>query len=309
MPWDFSRYEFALSTLIVVTTMTGMGTTLRVLDFVRVIRWPTAVLMVLVTQLVLVPSSALVLSYLLALPEGVALGLLVVAALPGGAYSNLLTHVGRGNGALSITATAIATLACPVTVVIVLRTFGSWQVGADLAIPIGPILVDVLVWMLCPLFLGMFVRHRMQYLGDRIGRICIRASLVLLAAYVVGALTSGRLALPLLGWRSPLAVILMALAAMWLGYLAGALLRLPAADLFTVAIEVLVRNVQLGLLLKATLLPAADPGESSLADGVLFVLLVYGGFSLVLGLSEVFAHRRGIGLVFGRKKSQAASAE
>jgi len=56
-------------------------------------------------------------SSLLRLPAGVAFGLLLIAAMPGGLFSNLLTHLGSGNVALSITATVVSTLLCLKTTV------------------------------------------------------------------------------------------------------------------------------------------------------------------------------------------------
>jgi BASS family bile acid:Na+ symporter len=295
----FADYEYVLTVLIAVATMIGMGTTLKAKDFWRVIRWPRAVLLTFVIQVVVVPPLAILMAYVLGLQAGVGFGLLFVSALPGGSYSNLLTHLGRGNGALSITATSASTLACPVTVVFVLNTYGTIQLPETIVIPTGSILREVLALMFIPLLFGMFARGVLPKHFKKLGRYCIRVSVALLALYIMGALLGGRVVIAHHGWRAPLAVVLLAAATVWLSYGLGLLARLPGADMFTVVIEVVVRNIQLGLLLKAKLFPAGDDDTSGIADDVLFVLLCYGGVSLLAGGLEVAAHRMRFGLIFG----------
>ena len=105
MFWDYAFFEYYLSLALLTFAMFGMGTTLAPRDFIRVARAPRAVLLVLAMQVLVTPCVAIILSRTLSLPRGVTIGLLLVAALPGGLFSNLLTFLGRGNLALSITAT------------------------------------------------------------------------------------------------------------------------------------------------------------------------------------------------------------
>jgi BASS family bile acid:Na+ symporter len=301
MTWTFADYEYALSAAIAVSTMIGMGTTLRPSDFWQVFRWPKAVLLTFALQLLAVPLLALLLGWVFRLPDGVALGLLFVAALPGGLYSNLYTHLGGGNGALSITATAIATLACPVTTVFVLKTYGALlHIPESIEMPVGRILMDVFVYLMLPLLLGMWGRRVWPKPSQPVGRWCIWLSVVLVAILIVCALLAGRLNFAPHGWRSPVAVAAFVLGIVWIGYGFGLLVRLPAGDLYTVMTEILLRNIPLGILLKARLFPATDEAAAPIADGVLFALLVYAGISLIVGIFEMVGHQRGLGVVYGR---------
>jgi BASS family bile acid:Na+ symporter len=301
MTWTFADYEYALSAAIAVSTMIGMGTTLQPNDFWQVFRWPKAVLLTFGLQMLAVPLLALLLGWMFWLPMGVALGLLFVAALPGGLYSNLYTHLGGGNGALSIAATAIATLACPVTTVFVLKTYGgAMQIPDSIEMPVGQILMDVFAYLMVPLVLGMAGRRVFPTRSQPVGKWCIGLSVVLVAVLVICALMAGRLNFAPHGWRSPIAVGAYVFGIVWIAYGFGLLVRLPAVDLYTVMIEILLRNIPLGILLKARLFPATDEAAAPIADGVLFALLVYAGISLVAGICEIVGHRRGLGLVYGR---------
>ena len=66
------------------------------------------------------------------------------------------------------------------------------------------------------------------------------------------------------------------------------------------AIEVLLRNAHLGLVLKASLFPSSDTQHLELADGVLFTLLVYGGIGLAIAVSEIYGKHKKLGPIFGR---------
>ncbi|MEL6926876.1 MAG: bile acid:sodium symporter, partial [Bacteroidota bacterium] len=81
--------------------MLGMGLSLVVDDFRRVARYPKATVIGLINQLILLPIIGFGLCYLFKLPNEMAIGLMLLAACPGGVTSNLISHVSRGDTALS----------------------------------------------------------------------------------------------------------------------------------------------------------------------------------------------------------------
>lgn len=301
MPIEYAQVEYLLSAALLVVAMFGMGATLRPADFQGVVRAPQGILLVIVMQVLVTPLLAIVLARAFSLPSEIAVGMLLVAALPGGLFSNVMVFVGRGNVALSVSATALCTLGCLVTTTFVLKTFGSSQLPAEFAMPLGRILFEISLCLLLPLTLGMVFHRVCPDRSPGTANLCIRGSLVLLALIIIGSATSGRVDLRQFGWWSPVAIILLQLVTIWLCYLFGAVLRIPISDSFTVAIEVVVRNSHLGILLKAALFPA---GDGSLGGGVMFVVLFYGFASLLVGGFEVFAKRRYLGLFARYKPSQ-----
>ena len=87
--------------------MLGMGALLVPRDFVAVVREPRGLLVGLTVQLVAAPLIAFAIGVWLSVPAGIAAGLVLVGAVPGGTMSNVVTHLGRGNIALSIGLTAV----------------------------------------------------------------------------------------------------------------------------------------------------------------------------------------------------------
>ena len=287
MDWDFATYEYALSVVLLVTAMFGMGATLQFKDFLGVITSPRGLLLIIGLQIAVMPCVALLLGQLFDLPPGIAAGMVLVSALPGGLFSNLITYFGRGNVALSISATAVATVGCLITTVFVMKIFAPAELPAGFSMPASKILGEVTFCLTLPLILGMILHVHLPKISLSISRFCVRFSLVLLLLVIIAALSAGRLDFSDYGWKTPLVLFLFAMIALWLTYGATAIARMNTDDSFTIAMEVMIRNIHLGVLLKASLFPASDLQHAALADGVFYTLLVYGIFALGISISEI----------------------
>jgi BASS family bile acid:Na+ symporter len=298
---DFAAVEYHLSMMMLVTAMVGMGAILTPREFVDVCSVPHGVLSVLFAQIVITPPLAISLSFLFGLPSGVAFGLLMVASMPGGLYSNLLTHLGQGNVALSIAATAISTLLCIVTTSLLLRIYGATHLPDDFAMPVGRVLADISCFLLAPLLLGMLIRRVWPARAPALSRNLIRVSTVLLAVFIVGALGSGRIEVASYGWRTPLALILFGIASFWCAVGAATLFRLSPDDRFAVSLEIVVRNGGLALVLKAALFPSVAGVANPIGDGALYVILFYTATSLAIGVIEVTLKRLKIGVLYASR--------
>jgi len=90
--------------------MLGLGMSLTVHDFLRVIKAPKNFLVGFICQMILLPIIAFALIKLLNTPIELALGVMLIAAAPGGVTSNVLTKFANGDVALSISLTAIISL-------------------------------------------------------------------------------------------------------------------------------------------------------------------------------------------------------
>ena len=96
--------------------MLGLGASLTVKDFTRVVQNPKEFFVGLICQLVVLPIIAYLLIIILRTPIELALGVMLIAAAPGGVTSNVLTKFADGDVALSISLTAITSLISIVSV-------------------------------------------------------------------------------------------------------------------------------------------------------------------------------------------------
>src|SRR5262249_58566092 len=96
--------------------MVSLGTSLVLDDFRRVVVYPRGVAIGLANLLLLSPFLAFAVAEVYNLEPAMAVGLVLLGASPGGTLANLLTHLARGDTALSITMTATSSLAAVITV-------------------------------------------------------------------------------------------------------------------------------------------------------------------------------------------------
>jgi bile acid:Na+ symporter, BASS family len=105
------RLGIALGIMVAIMVF-SVALDLRWEQFRRLFRDPRAPIVGIIAQLVVLPAIAyLIARYMIDSPS-VALGLLLVASCPGGAVSNYLTYLSKGDVATSVTITAVITVGC-----------------------------------------------------------------------------------------------------------------------------------------------------------------------------------------------------
>ena len=282
--------------------MLGMGATMTPRDFVTVVRDPLGLLIGVVLQIAVVPLVAVTFVKLLGLPSGWAVGLVLVSVVPGGAFSNLLTYLGRGNAALSISITAITTVGCIVTIPLVLRVAVSAALPEGFSLPALGIIREIGLFLLLPLLVGMFVHRVFERAAPSVSRWSIRLSVALIIIIAIGSTTSGRIRIGEYGLTPPLLIAGFGLAiAVLIPHLCR-LLRRYDDDTVAIGIEVTVRNVGVGLLMITFFFPGT-PEQGH----VLYSLLFYAGISPLFSLPLVLLHRYGKSPVLLRSRAQRPS--
>ena len=116
-PAIFTRWgDFQLKTLIVPLIqliMFGMGATLAISDFTRIVKMPWAVFIGIFLQFLIMPLLGFSLAMAFGFEPSVAAGVILIGSCPGGVASNVMTYLSKGNVALSVTMTACSTLIAP----------------------------------------------------------------------------------------------------------------------------------------------------------------------------------------------------
>ena len=290
--------EFAEQVLVPVQlllAMLGMGATLSLRDFRHVFRYPKGLALGLGLQLVFVPGMAVVFSHAFGLGPGWAVGLILISSVPGGATSNLLTFLGKGNVPLSIALTATSTITCVITAPALLRLLAHDYLPADFSFPMLRIFRDIVFYLLLPLGVGMLCYAKLPAHRERISGWSVRGSVVVVLVIAASSLGSGRIQIGEYGWAPPLIIhgfqLLMLFTVPHILRLAGH----SDADAIALMIEVVVRNVGIALLLVGFFFPGqAENGK------VLFACLFYAGTATALTVPQLLLHRRGKSPALGR---------
>jgi bile acid:Na+ symporter, BASS family len=230
--------------------MFAMGLTLTRDDFRRISRTPVPTFVGTVLQLVVMPLIGISIARAFDLPPLLTAGLVVLSACPGGMFSNMFIHVARGHTALSITLTATSTLVTLFTLPIWVRLALSRADGvqADVEMPILETALRLAMLTILPIGLGMVTRAQRPS-TVRWETWLSRMSVVLIC---VGAGIDGadRPEPPSAEFfQSVVPVAWYALASVTAGTLIPALFRISARDGVTIAVEIVVKNTLLGIVL------------------------------------------------------------
>ncbi len=228
--------------------MFGMGMTLKPVDFGRVLRQPKATLLGLLCQIVLLPLIALLLITVFGLKEEIAVGLMLIAACPGGATSNIISHLSKGDSALSVTLTAISSLITVFSIPLLMGWALNQYVGEStaIALPFVETVLKLAIIILLPIGLGMLLHKAKPALTQKMGKGFNIFSLVFLALIIVAAVAKEEnLAqqFQLAGVPSLLLNLVSMAAAFGVARLAG----LSAQQQVTLSIEAGIQNGTLAL--------------------------------------------------------------
>ncbi|MEV6769823.1 bile acid:sodium symporter family protein [Nocardia sp. NPDC051030] len=235
--------------------MFGLGLTLTVDDFARVLRYPKAAVIALVCQMLLLPAVCLGLIYLFGLTGALAAGMMLLAASPGGPSANLFSHIAGGNVALNITLTAVNSVLAVFTLPLVLAiSFGLFLDDAD-SIGIRPDkFAQVFAIVLVPVAIGMYVHRRYPAWSERMrGNVKI-LSIAVLALVVTAAIAKNFDALTDNIGKLASICLLFAVISLTVGYFAPRLLNVDTDQAIASAMEIGVHNGAIAIAVAASVL-------------------------------------------------------
>ncbi len=236
--------------------MLGMGLSLKLNDFRNVILFPRAVGVGLVLKLIFIPALTFGMLYLIPLQPELAVGFVLLAACPGGATTNLFTHLAKGDVALSITLTAIASVITVFTIPILVN-LGMLQFmgeGQMIELPFFKTILQILVITILPVIIGMFIHKRSPSLSQKAEKPVKMLSALFLVLIIAAVLIKERANLVEFFIKAGPLSLLLNLLGMLSGYYITKVITRNKARAIAVGIEVGIVNGTLGIAIAAGIL-------------------------------------------------------
>ncbi|WP_439861717.1 bile acid:sodium symporter family protein [Pseudomonas sp. MBLB4136] len=230
--------------------MLGLGLSLSVADFARVVKFPKPVLIGLGCQLLVLPLLCFGLTKLFGLAPALAVGLMLLAASPGGTTANLYSHLAHGDVALNITLTAVNSVIAILTMPLIVNLALLHFMAADQAIPLqfGKVL-QVFVIVLGPVAIGMWLRSRFAGFAERMQKPVKIASALFLLLIILLALVKDWQTFvdyaPLVGG----AALAFNLVSLSVGYWVPRLFKLSLPQAIAIGMEIGIHNGTLAIAL------------------------------------------------------------
>ena len=286
----FDPDSLILLNAILALMMFGVALSLRPDDFTRVIRMPIAPAAGLVAQFLLLPAATCLVTWLLALDPEIALGMILIAACPGGNFSNIMTFMARGSVAVSVSMTAVSSVAAIVLTPLNFAFYG-WlnpytrDYLTAISIEPGNILLLIVLVLGIPLVLGMLTGRHWPQLAKRSEKPLRVFSLLVLLAFA-GIAFAMNFSTFLDKFQTFVWLVIgHNLLAFCLGFGMASAFKLPVADRRAVTMEVGIQNSGLALVILFTFFPEAG--------GMLLIAGFWGVWHLIAGitLSQIWARR------------------
>jgi BASS family bile acid:Na+ symporter len=285
---NFSESLVWVMNLCIAIIMFSVALSMKREDFTALAKQPKQVLVGLSSQFFLLPFFTFLLVMILEPFAGLALGMILVASVPGGNVSNYFTLVGKGNPALSVTMTAIATLAAPLFTPL---NFSIWggnipfanELFRSINLDFWSMFKSVMLMLVIPMILGILFGKRFPQITQRIKGIMQGLSLVILIAFIAFAF-SGNYTLFITYWNHIVYLVLLHNAIAFLvGYLWGYAFTRNTTVARTISIETGIQNSGLGLVLIFTLFDGQG--------GMALITAWWGVYDIFAGLAVAYAFR------------------
>ena len=251
--------------------MLSMGLTLSLEDFLRVIQVHRSIALGVGLQYTIMPILGFSLGVLLSLPMDYIIGIILVACCPGGTASNVVCFIARSNIALSVSLTAVSTLAAviitPLLTTLMIEFISRNSIGVPIQVDTMGLLINTFKVVILPVTAGAMLNHFFRKLVKIINPytpFIAVMSIVLIVDFILAVKKEEIIST---GPTLIIAVVTLHALGFTLGYFLSKLLKLSEKNSQTISIEVGMQNSGLATELARSNFPdfslATVPGAIS----------------------------------------------
>lgn len=237
--------------------MLGMGLTLKLENFKKIFQYPKAAIIGLTTQLIFLPLIGFALAVSFDLSPDMAVGLMIIAGCPGGPTSNLITHIAKGDIALSISLTAITSMLTVFTIPIILSFalhYFTQDSNSQIELPILNTIVQIMGITIVPVSIGMFIKRNYSKFADNMESPMRIASTVIFVAVLLGIILANKHHIVAYLKSVGLVALALNIITMALGFYSSKLFKLNLKQSISVTIESGIQNGTLAIVIATSIL-------------------------------------------------------
>lgn len=228
--------------------MLGLGLSLTLDDFKRVVLYPKAIVIGLVCQMILLPVICFVIAVTFGLPPELAVGLMLLAASPGGATANLYSHLSKGDVALNISLTAVNSLLTLFTLPFIVNFAIGYFLESGQVIPMQfKKVMEVFAIVLVPVTIGMLVRNRSNSIAQKLDKPVKILSALFLVLIIAATIVKEKSQIALYFEQVGLASLTFNILSMAMGYYVPYLFNIGKKQAIAIGMEIGIHNGTLAI--------------------------------------------------------------
>jgi len=279
---------FLAASLIII--MLGMGLSLVVDDFKRIIIYPKAIFVGLVNQLILLPLIGFAIAISFPLTPEIAIGLMILAACPGGPTSNLITHLAKGDTALSVTLTALSSFITLLTIPFIINfaLIHFLDEGQMIQLDVIETITRIFVIIIIPIIIGMMIRRYREKFALKMANPVRKASGIVIALVILGILIKERENIVSYFQQAGIVALVLNVSTMLVGYYSARLFKIKDKRAISISIESGIQNGTLAMSIAIVLLGST---ELAITPAIYSLLMFFtGGLAIYFGNKREKAH-------------------
>ena len=279
-----------ISTLILAASlaiiMLGMGLSLVIDDFKRIVVYPKAIFVGLTNQLILLPLIGFTIASIFPLKPEIAIGIMILAACPGGPTSNLITHLAKGDTALSVTLTALSSFITLLTIPFIVNfaLIHFLDKGQMIRLNVIETIIRIFVIIVIPVIIGMIIRRFKESFALRMAKPVRIASGIVIALVIIGIVIKERENFVSYFQQAGIVAAVLNITTMVVGYYSSKLFKITDKRAVSISIESGIQNGTLGITIAVVLLGstafAITPAVYSL------IMFFTGGVVIYIGIKR-----------------------
>jgi bile acid:Na+ symporter, BASS family len=271
--------------------MLGLGLSLTLNDFKRVTKYPKAMTIALVCQMVVLPILCFAIAKFSGLSAALCVGLLLLAASPGGPTANLYSYLSHGDVALNISLTAINSVLSLFMLPLIVNLSLEYFMGAGQYIPLPfAKVVEVFAIVLVPVSIGMMIKNKAPQFASKMDKPVKIISALLLLTIIISITVREKELLAenfaLLGWP----VLLFNVLSLAVGYYVPLLFNVEKKQAVAIGMEIGIHNGTLAIYIALNVI---NNSSMSIPPAIYSLLMFFTaaafGFLVNMGKKQVVA--------------------
>lgn len=245
---ESSLLNVVLLPLALGVIMLGLGLSLTTDDFKRVVQYPKAILIGLISQMIILPIICFFIVRLFGLSPELAVGLMLLAASPGGPTANLYSHLYKGDVALNISLTAVNSLISLFTLPFIVNFAIDYFLNSGQVIPMQfKKVMEVFAIVLIPVSFGMLLKSKFPALSVKLNKPVKILSALFLVLIIAGVVYQERANILSYFKMVGSAALIFNILSMAIGYYLPKLLKTGEKQAIAIGMEIGIHNGTLAI--------------------------------------------------------------
>lgn len=245
---ESSFLNVVLLPLALGVIMLGLGLSLTPDDFKRVVKYPKAMMIGLLSQMIFLPVFCFLLVKLFGLSPELSVGLMLLAASPGGPTANLYSHLSKGDVALNISLTAVNSLLTLITLPLIVNFSIDYFMESGQVIPMQfKKVMEVFAIVLVPVSFGMLLKSKFPKLSIFLNKPVKILSAFFLVLVIAGVVYQEKENIVSYFKMVGLPALIFNVISMVIGYYIPRILKLGEKQAIAIGMEIGIHNGTLAI--------------------------------------------------------------